>query len=79
MTVCPKCGRQPRLVSIGCVAKGAWDGADLMLYVIRCRPFLGIFGTHLSTATKGVSTNDAWYRWKQDLIDEWNALADEDR
>ena len=75
MKRCPKCGRQPRRVQVGYRRRGAWDGHDLIYYVLRCRPFWGLLGTHLTTEHKGVSTGDAWYRWEQDLVDEWDRLA----
>lgn len=75
-SACPTCGRQPKLCEVGYVRRGAEGGCGLFYYVLICRPYLGLFGTHMATEKKGVSSKDPWYRWKEDLVDEWNALAE---
>lgn len=72
---CPICGRDPRLREVGYSMRAAYNGHNLFYYVMECRPFFGLVGTHVSTARKGVASKDPWYRWREDLADEWNALA----
>lgn len=62
------CGRRPRLVHVSSTYGAAWDGGTLQHWELRCPRWF--FRCH--TVRKNVSKSDPWWRWKEDLTDEWN-------
>lgn len=65
------CGRTPRLIKTGWTYGAAWDGGCLSHYELRCpRWFFKCLRVR-----KNVSKSSPWFRWREDLVDEWNALV----
>jgi hypothetical protein len=67
-----KCGRNPRLVETGWQHGAAWDGGVLCFYELQCPRWF----FKCQRVEKKVSKSSPWYRWREDLVDEWNALND---
>ena len=65
------CGRRPRLVQTGWKYGGAWDGGCLLFYELRCSRSL----FKCLRVKKSVSKSSPWWRWQEDLVDEWNAAV----
>ncbi|NUO54313.1 MAG: hypothetical protein HOV80_36170 [Polyangiaceae bacterium] len=63
------CGRTPRLVQTGGTYGGAWDGGFLFHYELQCPRWF----FKCQRVKKNVSKGSPWYRWREDLADEWNA------
>lgn len=69
------CGRLPRLVEVGYTYRGAWDGGCLIHYELRCpRWFFKCL-----RVKKKVSKSSPWFRWREDLVSEWNGAVKAER
>lgn len=72
---CPNCGKQPEVLEVGYVDRGVCDGYSLTYYKLMCRRWWhGWWGACFSPCRrKAVSNGDPWYRWREDLTEEWNS------
>lgn len=70
---CPRCGEQPKLVQVSFTVSRSRSESSIGHYSLRCTKWLGIRICFSPCKTKAVANGNPWYRWEQDLIDEWNA------
>lgn len=65
------CGKPARLVETGWTYGAAWDGGCLLHYELRCTRWF----FKCLRVKKGVSKSSPWFRWQEDLVNEWNAIV----